>query len=184
VVPRTQAPGRFRRRDAAGGERRILTRRGQQYRQPRFERGRIPESVDSLHLRAGSRNLLELHGSLRVARCTGCDACETLDASGLPLERIEHSCGGRLRPDIVWFGEALPARAWEKAAQAASRAEVILVVGTSAVVYPAAALATSYSRSAYVAEINPEETAISQRVDCTIRSTAAEALPKLYERLA
>jgi len=141
------------------------------------------QNVDSLHLRAGSHRLLELHGNLRTARCTGCSYREPIDATGLPLERIEHACGGRLRPDIVWFGEALPEAAWHEAASAAERAEVILVVGTSAVVYPAAALATRYSRDAFVAEVNPEETAISARVDATIRAGAAEALPRLLEAL-
>jgi NAD-dependent deacetylase len=141
------------------------------------------QNVDSLHLRAGTRNLLELHGSLRVARCTGCDVREPFDAGGFALEKIEHGCGGRMRPDIVWFGEALPPGAWEPAARAASRADVILVVGTSAVVYPAAALATRFARGAFVAEVNPEETAISAGVDCVIRSTAAEALPRIWSHL-
>lgn len=135
------------------------------------------QNVDSLHLRAGSRNVLELHGALRTARCNACDAREPLDARGLDLDRIEHACGGRLRPDIVWFGEPLPSGAWERASAAADRAEVILVVGTSAVVYPAAALAMR--RDAYIAEINPEATAISDRVDCVVRSTAAESLPRI-----
>ena len=139
------------------------------------------QNVDSLHLRAGSHNVLELHGHLREARCTRCDARRPLDAAGLPLDEIEHACGGRWRPDIVWFGESLPRSAWERAESAAARAEVILVVGTSAVVYPAAALATHYNGDAYVAEINPEETAISDRVDCVLRGTAAEVLPKIVE---
>lgn len=141
------------------------------------------QNVDSLHLRAGSRHLLELHGSLRIARCSSCGVRESLDASGLPLDRIEHECGGRLRPDIVWFGEPLPQHAWEEAAAAAARAEVILVVGTSAVVYPAAALATRRTGDAYVAEINPKATAISERVDCVIRAGAADALPQLVAAL-
>jgi NAD-dependent deacetylase len=140
------------------------------------------QNVDSLHLRAGSRNLLELHGSMRIARCTHCDARVPLDASGLPPDRIDHICGGRLRPDIVWFGESLPLDAWNAAAAAAARAEVILVIGTSALVYPAAALATRYAAGdAFVAEINPEETAISERVDCVIRAGAAETLPRLLD---
>lgn len=139
------------------------------------------QNVDSLHLRAGSRNVLELHGALRAARCTGCDAHEPLDSRGLDLARIEHGCGGRFRPDIVWFGEALPSRAWERATAAADRADVILVIGTSAVVYPAAALAIR--REAYVAEINPEATAISDRVDCVVRGTAAESLPRILDKL-
>lgn len=142
------------------------------------------QNVDSLHLRAGSHHLLELHGSLRVARCTGCDARRPLDAAGLPLDEIEHECGGLMRPDIVWFGEALPRTAWEEAAVAASRADVILVIGTSAVVYPAAALATHYARSAFVAEINPEATAITDGVDCSLRGTAAEMLTRLVSSLS
>ena len=137
------------------------------------------QNVDSLHRRAGSQNLFELHGHLRSARCTKCDARRPLDLSGLPMDEIEHACGGRLRPDIVWFGEGLPERQWQHSAQAAEAADVILVVGTSAVVYPAASLAQS-SR-AYVAEINPDETAITERVDCAIRGRAAEVLPGIVE---
>ncbi|MGC1381218.1 MAG: NAD-dependent deacylase [Candidatus Baltobacteraceae bacterium] len=142
------------------------------------------QNVDSLHLRAGSRNVLELHGNLREARCTGCDARRPLDAAGLALDQIDHACGGRWRPDIVWFGESLPPATWQRAAAAAARANVILVVGTSAVVYPAAALATHYNQRAYVAEINPEETAISDRVACVLRGTAAEMLPAIARAYA
>ena len=142
------------------------------------------QNVDSLHLRAGTTGLLELHGNLREARCDRCGERRTLDASGLPIEEIEHTCGGRMRPDIVWFGESLPQGVWKKAEAAAARADVILVVGTSALVYPAAALATHYSDSAYVAEINTEETAISGRVDCVLRGTAAETLPRIVEALS
>jgi len=142
------------------------------------------QNVDSLHLRAGSRNLLELHGNLREARCTRCDARRRLDNGGLPLDEIDHACGGRFRPDIVWFGEPLPAAVWREAEAAAARADVILVVGTSAVVYPAAALATHYNRRALVAEVNPEQTAISERVDCALRATAAGALPRIVDDLS
>jgi NAD-dependent deacetylase len=141
------------------------------------------QNVDSLHLRAGSTGLLELHGNLREARCDRCDARRTLDATGLPLEEIDHDCGGRMRPDIVWFGESLPQAVWRKAEEAASRAEVILVVGTSALVYPAAALATHYASGAYIAEINTEQTAISERVDSVLRGTAAEVLPRVVDAL-
>lgn len=136
------------------------------------------QNVDSLHLRAGSRNILELHGSMREARCTGCSVRRPLDGAGLPLEEIDHNCGGSMRPDIVWFGEALPIATWRRAQEAAARADVILVIGTSAVVYPAAALAVP-NTGAYIAEINPEETAISDRVDCVLRGTAAELLPRI-----
>jgi NAD-dependent deacetylase len=137
------------------------------------------QNVDSLHLKAGSRNVLELHGNLREARCTNCDFRRPFDAEGLALDEIRHACGGMLRPDIVWFGESLPQAAWRAAEDAASRADVILVIGTSAVVYPAAALATHYNDRAYIAEINPEETAISDRVDCVLRGPAAQVLPEI-----
>jgi NAD-dependent deacetylase len=141
------------------------------------------QNVDSLHWRAGSSNVLELHGSLREARCTRCGSRRAFEPTGLPLDEIDHACGGRFRPDIVWFGEALPADVWRKAEAAAARADVILVVGTSAVVYPAAALATRYNDRAFVAEINPEATAISDRIDCALRGSAAELLPRLLDDL-
>jgi NAD-dependent deacetylase len=141
------------------------------------------QNVDSLHARAGSRNVVELHGSLREARCSRCGARRPFDTAGLPLDEIRHACGGLMRPDIVWFGEALPPSAWDRAREAAARADVILVVGTSAVVYPAAALATHYNRRAFVAEINPEETPISAQVDSVLNGTSAEILPLIEEAL-
>jgi len=142
------------------------------------------QNVDSLHLRAGSADPVELHGNLRHARCSGCGVRRELDAFGLPLDEIEHHCGGRMRPGVVWFGEPLPQEAWERARRAAQRAEVILVVGTSAVVYPAAALATQYARSAYVVEINPEATPISERVDSRLRGAASQELDAIARAVA
>lgn len=140
------------------------------------------QNVDSLHRRAGSQHVLELHGSLREARCERCAARRTLADEGLPLDAMAHECGGRMRPDIVWFGESLPLDVWRAAELAAAHADLILVIGTSAIVYPAAALATQYNPRAFVAEINPEDTAISDRVDATLRSPAAQALPALIAR--
>jgi len=142
------------------------------------------QNVDSLHLRAGSRNVVELHGDLRGARCTRCDARRSLAERGLPLGEIEHECGGRFRPNVVWFGESLPIHAWRTAEAAARRADVILVVGTSAVVYPAAALATGYNKNAFLAEINPEATTISGAARCVLRMPAARALPAIADALA
>jgi NAD-dependent deacetylase len=136
------------------------------------------QNVDSLHLRAGSRNVIELHGQLREARCTGCPARRPLDEP-LPLDAIEHGCGGRWRPDIVWFGEALPPAAWQRAVEAAGRAEVLLVIGTSGMVHPAASIATRFAPRAYVVEINPEATALSAVVDASIRACASDVLPGL-----
>jgi NAD-dependent deacetylase len=142
------------------------------------------QNVDSLHLRAGSRNVLELHGALRDAKCTRCEARRPLDAvvaalaTGDPAE-LEHDCGGMWRPDIVWFGEALPAGVLAAAFGAAQRAELMLVVGTSGVVQPAASLATKRTTAAYVVEINPEETALTAHVDRSIRARASDVLPQL-----
>ena len=141
------------------------------------------QNVDSLHVRAGSCNVLELHGNLREARCTGCAARYPLE-NGMPLEHIEHACGGRFRPDIVWFGEGLNETIWSAAVGAAGDAEVMLVVGTSGIVNPAASLATRFARRAYVAEINPEETVISGFCNVTIRERASEALPKILKSLS
>jgi NAD-dependent deacetylase len=141
----------------------------------------VTQNVDSLHLRAGSRNVVELHGNLREARCDRCGERIPLDDS-LPSEAIEHGCGGRFRPDIVWFGEPLPPQAFERASAAAARADVVLVVGTSGVVYPAASLATRYPRSdALIVEINPEETPLTSCAGVVLRARAAKVLPALVE---
>jgi NAD-dependent deacetylase len=136
------------------------------------------QNVDSLHLRAGSRNAIELHGQLREARCTGCAQRRPL-REALPLDEIEHGCGGRWRPDIVWFGEPLPEREWRRAVEAAGRADVLLVIGTSGMVHPAASIATRFAPQAYVIEINPESTALTGQVDASIRARASDVLPQL-----
>jgi NAD-dependent deacetylase len=151
----------------------------------------VTQNVDSLHLRAGSRNVLELHGKLREAKCTRCDARRPIDdviltlrqaqgSKDAPLtEQIQHECGGMWRPDIVWFGEPLPRGVLEAAFDAARRAELMLVVGTSGIVQPAASLATKRCTSAYVVEINPEETALTPHADRSIRARASDVLPQL-----
>ena len=144
----------------------------------------VTQNVDSLHLRAGSRNVLELHGTLREAKCTRCAARRPLDdviaavandASGA----LEHDCGGMWRPDIVWFGEALPQAVLAAAFDAARRADLMLVVGTSGLVHPAASLATKRATGAYVVEINTEQTALTPLVDLSLRARASDVLPEL-----
>jgi len=137
----------------------------------------VTQNVDSLHWRAGSRRVLELHGALREARCTACTARRPVDE--MTLDTLAHTCGGWWRPDIVWFGEPLPARTLADAFAAAQRAELMLVVGTSGVVQPAASLATKEYTDAYVVEINPEQTVLTPLVDCSIRARAADVLPEL-----
>jgi NAD-dependent deacetylase len=116
------------------------------------------QNVDGLQKRAGSRALVELHGDLQTVRCTGCAHREALDAP-FDLARIAHWCGGKLRPNVVWFGESLPEGAWESAASESERADLIIIAGTSLAVYPAASLGRVGDESVAVIEINPDATA-------------------------
>jgi NAD-dependent deacetylase len=147
----------------------------------------ITQNVDGLHARAGSRRVLELHGSIWRDRCTG-DASHRLErwptASTSPcgdaLPRCP--CGALLRPDVVWFGESLDAGRLEAAADAVRTAEILLVIGTSSVVYPAAALPGLARRAgARVVEINPEDTPLSGEVDVALRGLAGVLLPALEQ---
>jgi NAD-dependent deacetylase len=140
------------------------------------------QNVDSLHLRAGSKRLFELHGHLREARCTRCTVRKAIVA-GEPFGDIRHGCGGMFRPGIVWFGESLPPAAWQAAARAAREAEVVLVAGTSGLVEPAASLATRLAPRAFVIEINPEATPITEIAAASVRGTAAAVLPQLLAEL-
>jgi NAD-dependent deacetylase len=139
----------------------------------------VTQNIDGLHERAGSRNVIELHGNLRRARCMHCRARYEhgeLDERERPPACPE--CGGALRPDVVMFGEMLPSGAFEMAAAKAQSCELCFVVGTSALVYPAAALPEIAGNSgAYVVEVNPERTALSDLCDEVIQGKAGEVLP-------
>ena len=140
----------------------------------------ITQNVDGLHRLAGSRNIVELHGNIWGMRCTrGCRPDwedRTLPLSELPPHCP--SCGALARPDVVWFGESLPSDALVAAFAAAQRCQVMLVVGTSAVVQPAASLPLmALQRGAHVVEFNPQSTPLSEAVDQVIREPAAIALP-------
>ena len=134
------------------------------------------QNVDGLQTRAGTKSLVELHGDLRTASCTGCAHRERLDAP-LDLARIAHSCGGKLRPNVVWFGESLPAGAWEDAARASEAADVVIVGGTSLAVYPAASLGRAGERGVAVIEVNPD--AIGGPGVLGLRTGTEIALPAL-----
>ena len=134
----------------------------------------ITQNVDDLHERAGSRNVAKLHGAIMIDRCIQC--LREREAS----DQDNCECGGRLRPGVVWFGEALPEREFLRAAAAVEKCDVLLVVGTSAVVYPAAGLIPSATfHHAKVIEVNLEETPFSANVDCSLRGLAGEILPDL-----
>jgi NAD-dependent deacetylase len=140
----------------------------------------VTQNVDGLHDRAGSRSLLKLHGDIWWMRCTACGREEKDDRAPLAVLPPQCGCGGLLRPGVVWFGEPLPAQTWREAEEAARNAEVLLVVGTAAVVYPAAGLAPlAKSAGARVIELNPEETPLSAHVDCSLRGRSGELLPQL-----
>jgi NAD-dependent deacetylase len=113
------------------------------------------QNVDGLQTRAGSRALVELHGDLQSVRCTGCAHREPL-AAPFDLARIAHDCGGKLRPNVVWFGESLPPQAWDRAERASATADVVIVAGTSLLVQPAASLARVGDRRITVIEVNPD----------------------------
>jgi NAD-dependent deacetylase len=136
----------------------------------------VTQNVDGLHRAAGSRDVIELHGSIWRARCVSCDARFEIPRED---ERPHacFSCGDRLRPDVVLFGEILPAGAFELAAQRASECELCFVVGTSALVYPAAALPEiAKANGAYLCEVNPERTPLSELCHTVLTGKAGEVL--------
>jgi NAD-dependent deacetylase len=141
----------------------------------------ITQNVDGLHDLAGSGKILKLHGDIWRMRCLECGANFPNRRAPLPKIPPHCACGGLARPGVVWFGEPLP-EGMMKEAEHAAAADVFLVIGTSAMVYPAAGLIPFAKQSgAKVIEINPEETSFSSIVDCSLRGKAAELLPKLIE---
>lgn len=135
----------------------------------------ITQNVDGLHELAGSKNIIRLHGSIWAVRCMRCGA-ERIDRSEFDELPPRCECGGMLRPGVVWFGESLPEGAMERATAAIRAADLLIVAGTSAQVYPAAGL---IPLATTVIEINPEATAFSGSVTYSIRGSSAEILPQL-----
>ena len=140
----------------------------------------VTQNVDGLHQRAGSRDVIELHGNLTRTRCSaGCGVVERWEATDDPPPRCPR-CGARLRPDVVWFGEALPEAALETAWAATEQCEAFLSVGTSSLVHPAASLPErAAARGRLVIEINPRETPLSARATAVLRGAAGDLLPQL-----
>lgn len=146
----------------------------------------VTQNIDDLHERAGSRDVVHLHGSLASFRC---ERCETAYAGPVvapeqPVERLDpptcSRCGGQVRPGVVWFGELLPLDAWEQAVALVEAADLVLVVGTSGIVHPAAGLPVlARGAGAVVVEVNPLETDVSDVAHVVWRETAALALPAL-----
>lgn len=143
------------------------------------------QNIDGLHQRAGSNPVLELHGSLWRVRCDACS--QTEENADVPLHALPPSCsgcGGLLRPDIVLFSEPLPLDAFAQAMRAAEECDLMLVIGTSGVVYPAAGLPrVARAHGAVVVEVNPQETALTPQVDFSLHGAAAEVLPEIVTTL-
>ncbi|GAB2617457.1 NAD-dependent protein deacylase 1 [Paractinoplanes abujensis] len=146
----------------------------------------ITQNVDQLHERAGSEDVLHLHGSLFEPRCSVCaqpappppgaagsgDGPRTPPACG--------NCGSPVRPGVVWFGEALPVDVLERAVEAAAAADVLITVGTAGVVYPAAEIPQVTARlGGSVIQVNPQATPLDEVCALNLRGTAAEVLPKI-----
>lgn len=140
----------------------------------------VTQNVDGLHRRAGSRNVEELHGNIWRVRCMSCRHCREDFRAPLPELPPRCDCGNVLRPDVVWFGEVLPQQPFTRSLRALSRSEVLLVVGTSALVYPAASLPlVTKQAGGFVIEVNKEKTPLSALVDVTLIGLASQLLPAL-----
>lgn len=142
----------------------------------------ITQNVDGLHRFAGSRNIHELHGNIQRVRCADCATfTETWgdDSESVP---VCESCGGLLRPDVVWFGEALPRDELEAAVKASRACQVFFSIGTSGVVQPAASLAhAARNNGSVVVEINAEPTPLTPKVDFAFHGKSGEILPNLVK---
>ena len=145
----------------------------------------VTQNVDDLHRRAGSQNVIELHGNITRSYCIDCgEAAGEKElaplAEGTPARC--RACDGLVRPDVVWFGEMLPEGAMEKAAEEAEGADVFLSVGTSAAVYPAAGLPRLAAEAgAYAAEVNVERSAVADFMSEVVIGRSGEVLPALVE---
>ena len=144
----------------------------------------ITQNVDNLHQRAGSKEVIELHGNILRNYCIDCEA--QFDGQFL-IENGESTlctCGGLVRPDVVWFGEMLPANSFQIAEKHARKCDLFISVGTSGIVYPAAGLpGLAKSSGAFLVEINTEVTDLSFLMDVTFQGKSGEILPKLMPLL-
>ena len=152
--------------------------------EPMFERFTLlTQNIDDLHRRAGSKELIEVHGNIFKFKCfDNHHAIESLPDNDQIPPRCH--CGSMLRPDVVWFGEMLPEGALNESFTSLAMCDTILVVGTSGMVHPAAGF-PSYAKShgARVIEINPEETAITADADIFVQGPAGKVLPDVLNKL-
>ena len=139
----------------------------------------ITQNIDNLHHRAGSKKVIELHGNIERNYCIKCRKhYDDIDISRKQVLKCD--CGGLIRPDVVWFGEALPYNALKFAEECSRNCGVFFSIGTSAEVYPAASLPlVAKQHYSYVVEINPKRTAHSELMDEVIEGRSGEVLPEL-----
>lgn len=149
----------------------------------------VTQNVDNLHEQAGSEHVYHVHGSLFEFHCDRCQYpyAGELPAMPEPARSVAPPrcvCGGLIRPNVVWFGEALPEEAWQRSVDAVTTADLVVVVGTSSIVYPAAGLPElALATGTTVIEVNPEPTPLTSSATVSLRETAATALPGLLQRL-
>ena len=140
----------------------------------------ITQNVDGLHAAAGIQNLSEIHGNIWKVRCTSCGI--VTDNHDVPIEILPycHSCQGLLRPHIVWFGESLNPEDLQNSYDALQACEVLIIIGTSGAVYPAASFGSvAKDHGAYVIELNLDPTPNSDLVDVAIQGRAKDLVPRL-----
>lgn len=142
----------------------------------------VTQNVDGLHRDAGSRNLTEIHGNIWKVRCTGCSRVD--ENRDIPISLLPScsQCGSLLRPHIIWFGESLLAADLQQCANVLRNCDILFVIGTSGVVYPAAGFAAVAKESgAFVAEINLDPTPQSSLVDVSLQGRAKDLVPLLLD---
>jgi NAD-dependent deacetylase len=138
----------------------------------------LTQNIDGLHQKAGSSEVLELHGSIVKIKCSVCDFKDEILTEFSEIPPL-CKCGNILRPDVVWFGESLPQDVWQKAMIFASECDLMVIAGTSLVVSPANTLPIyAKQNKAILIEVNPENTEMSSEMDLVIRNTSAVTLPK------
>ena len=144
----------------------------------------ITQNVDGLHTKAGCRNVIEIHGNIWRVKCVQCSFRDKLHKPPEEVPPRCPKCSSLLRPDVVWFGEPLPRVAWEAAVREASKADLMLVVGTSGVVMPAAMIPRiAWEAGATIIEVNPETTAISSIAHVKVREKAGSFFKVLAEKM-
>jgi NAD-dependent deacetylase len=146
----------------------------------------ITQNIDNLHQEAGSKNVIEYHGNAKELVCMSCSAEYSASEFDISTKKIPlcKECGKILKPSVIFFGENIPLHALSESQKFAEAADVVLVVGTSAVVYPAAAIPrTAKSRGAALIEFNLERTELSSYADILVNGSAGKTLPELVKLL-